>query len=509
MEEGLQKVIARSMHLHKERVRVHLDVLRTVVNAQLDAIVDTVDTMTSAFASELEETCKQYLAAQVAAAAHVVSIVSPPSGQPATVHELPVRELSMRELPVPATPAPAAPPLSPPPAPVKDKDKDQDKGKDEKEAELSDLVLEDMDIGSPPPSPARAPVPKSKTFEPPPQLTKDNWVAIKTYKKPLPVVAPKTKSKAKAKAKPIYVDVVSSSDSEAGGDADYKGGELILTSSSSSSSEEEEQEPQRKQKKKSAYRESDSDDDFVVDSSEEPPVYGAQEMFDWVAEQNEKDLRRRGGGGKRRREKRKLWSPSQHDHERIGQVENLADDMDNHMSKEDLRNLTSFIKDARDHGFATVMPTDLWYQRHFGKPLAGIRDNLGHQSPNNKAPELFDRLVAQCTSDEYRNPYVEKKRLGVPGTKTCCFCGDKKNCPQTLWLVNEAADGREEGETIAVCCSVLAQALIEFFKHLHFLKEDQHTLCEEDYKELERLFAQVQAAHADKGGNDRYKKAAR
>jgi hypothetical protein len=458
MQEGLQKIIAHGTHMHKESVRaamsVQLETLRSVVNVQLDCIVNTVDTMTSAFVKELEETCQRYMREQTLAA---------PALAPAVIELQTPAAVELR------TPAHI---VTTPPAPRK------------QEYELSDLMFEDMDIESPPPASPEPGAKRTLLF-----ATKTvSWKGADVPRKPTAAPVPAS-----------YIDVVSSSDSEV--DPDYGNAAAASSSSSSSSSsassfEEEEEKP----KKQSAYRESDSDDDFVADSSEEPKKYGAQEMFRYVAEQNEKDLRKNKANGKRQREKAHRWSPSDHDKERVGTVENLADDdMDEPVSKEDMSNFRAFIKDVRARGFAEVMQSDRWYQRHFGKPMAGIRDNLGRQAIKNKSPELFDRLVEQCISDKWPHPTVEKKRLGAPGPKTCCFCNEKKSCPRILWLMNKFT-ASQEPETIAVCCSVLAQAVIEFFKYLFALKQENAVSPrDEDYKELQTLFAEVQAAHAAKG----------
>jgi hypothetical protein len=286
---------------------------------------------------------------------------------------------------------------------------------------------------------------------------------------------------------------------------------VILSDSSSSSDQEEEDEPKRLFRKRhdedKGEEEEEGDDDFVASDKKKPKVYSPKVMQEYIIQGIERDI----GKGKRKRTQRKIWSPSDHDKEREGRVDNVLDEPSATVSKQDLAEFRRLLTDIRADGFEAAIAGNLWYERHFGHPLEGIRNNLGLDGFNQRARDMFALIVNRCTApiDEEGHwvaPVVESRRTGGPGARHCCLCDKAKNCAHTLWITDREQD-RESAHHIAICCSLLARSLVAFFTELIRLADSNARGTDAEFKAVENLFAAVQDAHANKGDKQRWKKA--
>jgi len=111
------------------------------------------------------------------------------------------------------------------------------------------------------------------------------------------------------------------------------------------------------------------------------------------------------------------------------------------------------INAIRENGYNEVQSSD-WFNRRYGRVLKGIRAN--------------HRADAQAHIDNMSNGnnhevIVERH----PGKTKCCFCNMSKACNQTL----KTPTGNFP---IARCCGKLASALIEFYRILKQLVDENN-----------------------------------
>ncbi len=287
--------------------------------------------------------------------------------------------------------------------------------------------------------------------------------------------------------------------------------DAVESPSSSSSSDEEYDCSESEKEKKHRHKNVDDDvlilddddeeeqDSFVASDEEKPVVYSAKVM-------DESLLKSFRIGEKRKRNKRKVWSPSDHDGERdTGPAIDLLADAKASDVKSDARSLKYFVQDIRSEGFAEAAQRSPWYKKRYGNALEGIINNLGAEGSNTKARTVFNLLMHQCMNDQDADPVVETKKTPGSGPKICCLCDKKKHCPHTLWLKRVFED-RQSSHPIAVCCSQLARAVIEFFSNMFLLVQDKSVKSfEQAFLESERLFASIQSAHAGKADLKKHK----
>lgn len=220
-------------------------------------------------------------------------------------------------------------------------------------------------------------------------------------------------------------------------------------------------------------------DDFVVDSDEEPPVYTKPVMDKAHLEWIEREV----GNKKRNRKRAHHWSPDDHKHEKIGKSKTTYD---GYASKNDLTEFFRFRDNLSASGYHQACRTSPWFLNKYNNAMNGIIENAGHEKRNFEAKANFRRIIDRSLNNDI--PTIEKKRLGGPGLKICCLCGEKKNCPNTLWFTEVCDDGMTP-HPIASCCAKLAYATIEFFK----------SLSTASFEKVDLLFQDIQEAHAQKG----------
>lgn len=221
------------------------------------------------------------------------------------------------------------------------------------------------------------------------------------------------------------------------------------------------------------------EDDFVVNSDEEPPVFPKPIMDKAHKEWIEREV----GNKKRNRKRAHHWSPDDHKHEKIGKSKTTYD---GYASRHELTEFFKFKNNLIASDYYQACRTSPWFLNKYDKAMEGIIENAGHEKRNFEAKTNFRRIIDRSLNDDI--PTVEKKRLGGPGLKICCLCGEKKHCPNTLWFTEQFDDGMTP-HPIASCCAKLAYATIEFFKSLSTIS----------FQKADLLFQDIQEAHAQKG----------
>lgn len=110
------------------------------------------------------------------------------------------------------------------------------------------------------------------------------------------------------------------------------------------------------------------------------------------------------------------------------------------------------------NGYSELQTSD-WFDRRYGRVLKGIRANMGAQNKNQAdAQAHFDALTHGS------NEVIVERH---PGKTKCCFCNMSKACNQTL----KTPSGNFP---IARCCGKLASALIEFYRILKQLVDENN-----------------------------------
>lgn len=223
------------------------------------------------------------------------------------------------------------------------------------------------------------------------------------------------------------------------------------------------------------------EDDFVVNSDEEPPIFPKPIMDKAHKEWIEREV----GNKKRNRKRAHHWSPDDHKHEKIGKSKTTYD---GYVSGDDRKEFKDFQYHMSGvYGYDYIYRNSIWFQKKYGKAMDTIINSAGREGSNVIAKANFRRIIDKALSlDDI--PTIEKKRLGGPGLKICCLCGEKKHCPNTLWFSEPCDDGMTP-HPIASCCAKLAYATIEFFK----------SLPNSSFGEVDLLFQDIQEAHAQKG----------
>lgn len=223
-------------------------------------------------------------------------------------------------------------------------------------------------------------------------------------------------------------------------------------------------------------------DDFVEDSSIEPVIYSKAVMDKATKEWIDEEV----GNKKRNRKRAHHWSPDDHKHEKIGKSKTTYD---GYVSRTDLKDFKDFQNNLSTvYGYDYIYRNSNWFQKKYGKAMETIINNSGHEGRNTEAKANF-RLIIDRSLDSDNAPTIEKKRLGGPGFKICCLCGEKKNCPNTIWFKEITDHYGMTPHPIANCCAKLAFATIQFFK----------SIANEPFEKVDRLFQDVQEAHSKKG----------